>query len=228
MYESEEDYYEPVRTSNAFNKNYIEYESNGDNDKSLSVKEYLDMIKQEGEWKIQLTMEINFISFKDSNETRTMHTTSNNIEIKIVNETDEIVKNLFESLLQKYQEGLEKSIKGSEPVFDSVDLLYYKLHKISLNGSGSYIDSPKWLKYKKATINAKNNDDKCFQYAVTVALNYEQTKKKPQRITKIKSFYDQYNWKERNFPSHKNDWNEFEKNNKTIALDILYVPHNTK
>ena len=88
-----------------------------------------------------------------------MHTTSNNIEIKIVNETDEIVKNLFESLLQKYQEGLEKSIKGSEPVFDSVDLLYYKLHKISLNGSGSYIDSPKWLKYKKATINAKNNDD---------------------------------------------------------------------
>ena len=57
MYESEEDYYEPVRTSNAFNKNYIEYESNGDNDKSLSVKEYLDMIKQEGEWKIQLTFQ---------------------------------------------------------------------------------------------------------------------------------------------------------------------------
>ena len=102
MYESEEDYYEPVRTSNAFKKNYIEYESNGDNDKSLSVKEYLDMIQQylsdiindhkgEDEWKIQLTMEINFISFKDSNETCAMHTTSNNIEIKIVNETDEIV-----------------------------------------------------------------------------------------------------------------------------------------
>ena len=139
-----------------------------------------------------------------------------------------LFKNLFESLLQKYQEGLEKSIKGSEPVFDSVDLLYYKLHKISLNGSGSYIDSSKWLKYKKATVNPKNNDDKCFQYAVTVALNYEQTKKNPQRITKIKSFIDQYNWKERNFPSHKNDWNEFEKNNKTIALNILYVPHNTK
>ena len=58
--------------------------------------------------------------------------------------------------------------------FDSVDSLYYKLHKISLNRGGSYIDSPKWLKNKKATINLKNNDDKCFQYAITVALNHEQ------------------------------------------------------
>ena len=77
--------------------------------------------------------------------------------------------------MQKYQEGLEKSMKGSDFVFDSVDLLYYKLHKISLNRGGSYIDSPEWLKNKKSTINPKNiNDDKCFQYSVTVALNHEQ------------------------------------------------------
>ena len=65
-------------------------------------------------------------------------------------------------------------MKGSEFVFDNVDAWYYKLHKISLNRGGSYIDSPKWLKNKKATINSKNNDDKCFQYALTVALNHEQ------------------------------------------------------
>ena len=59
-------------------------------------------------------------------------------------------------------------MRGSEFVFD---LLHYNLHKISLNGDGSYIDSPKWLKKKKATINPKNNDDKCFQYALIVALN---------------------------------------------------------
>ena len=77
--------------------------------------------------------------------------------------------------MQKYQEGLEKSMKGSDFVFDSVDLLYYKLHKISLNRGGSYIDSPEWLKNKRSTINPKNiNDDKCFQYSVTVALNHEQ------------------------------------------------------
>ena len=82
-------------------------------------------------------------------------------------------------------------MRGSEFVFDNVDSLYYKLHKISLNRGGSYIDSPKWLKNKKATINSKNNNDKCFQYAITVALNHEQIKKDPQRITIIETFIDQ-------------------------------------
>ena len=49
-----------------------------------------------------------------------------------------------------------------------------------------------------------------------------------QRISKIKSFIDQYNWKERDFPSHSKDWKKFEKNNKTIALNILFVPRITK
>ena len=64
--------------------------------------------KTQGEWKIQLTMIINFISSKDSDEIRTMVTKSNNIEIMMGNETDEIIEELFESLLQKYQEGLEQ------------------------------------------------------------------------------------------------------------------------
>ena len=49
---------------------------------------------------------------------------------------------------------------------------------------------------QKTTINPKNNDDKCFQYAITVALNHEQIKDHPERISKIKYFIDQYNWKE--------------------------------
>ena len=58
---------------------------------------------------------------------------------------------------------------------------------ISLLSTGrSYIDSPKWLKDKKATINPKNDDDKCFQYVLTVALNYEQILKNPQKISKIR------------------------------------------
>ena len=89
------------------------------------------------------------------------------------NERDEIIDELFEPLLQRYQEGLEESVKGSEFVFDSIDLLYYKLHKISLNRGGSYIDSTEWLKNKKATINPKNNDGKYFQFAITEALNHE-------------------------------------------------------
>ena len=95
--------------------------------------------KTQGEWKIQLAMIIKFIFSKYSDEIRTTHTKSNNIEIMMGNETDEIIKEPFKSLLQKYQEGLEKKMRGSEFVFDSVDLLHYNLHKISLNRGGSYI-----------------------------------------------------------------------------------------
>ena len=165
LFASEEDYYKLIKVCSAFNDNYMKYErkyeSNGDKDKTLSIKEYLDKIepnlnnliddhKTQGEWKIQLTMTINFISSKDPNETRTMHSKSNNIEIMIGNETDGITEELFESLLQKYQEGLEEKMNRSEFVFDSLDILYYKLHKINLNRGGSNIDSLKWLKSYKS------------------------------------------------------------------------------
>ena len=83
--------------------------------------------KCEGEWKIQLAMAINFMSSKDSEETLTMHTKSHNVEIIMGIETDEIIQELFKSLLEKYQEGLEESMRINEFVFDSVDLLYYYL-----------------------------------------------------------------------------------------------------
>ena len=124
----------------------------------------------------------------------------------IGSKTDEIIEDLFESFLQKYQEGLEESMIGSEFAYDSVDALGYNLHKVSLSRRGSNTDSPKWLKNKKATINPKNKDNKCFQYALTVALNYEQMKDHPERISKIKPFIDQYNWKDTDFPSHSKDW----------------------
>ena len=83
-------------------------------------------------------------------------------------------------------------------------------------------------KNKEATVNPKNNNGKCFQYALTLALNHEQIKTNPDRISKIISFIDQYTWKGINFPSHKKDWKKFESSYKSIPLNILYVPHNTK
>ena len=120
-------------------------------------------------------------------------------------------------------------MKGSEFILDSVDLLYHNLKELSLNRKGSsYIDSPKWLKNKKATINPKNNDNNCFQYALTVALNYQNIEKEPQRISKIKPFINQYNWIEADFPSEQKYWKKFELNNKSVALNILFVPYNTE
>ena len=75
-------------------------------------------------------MAINFISSKkDSDETSTMRTKSDNIEIMMGSETDEIIEKPFESLLERYQEGLEEPRRGSEFIFDSVDALYYNVNK---------------------------------------------------------------------------------------------------
>ena len=128
--------------------------------------------KSQGNWKILLTIAIKFISSKDSSETRNMHSKSD-IEIMMGSETDEIIEELFEFLLKGYHEELEESMKGREFIFDSGNVLYYNLNKISLNRRWSYIDSLEWLKNKKSTINPKNNDNKYFQYAVIVALNHE-------------------------------------------------------
>ena len=87
-----------------------------------------------------------------------MHMRSNNEETMNGSDTDEIIEGLFESFLQKYEENLQEKMKGSDFEFDGVDFLYYDFNKISINRGGSYIDSPKWIKNKKSTINPKNND----------------------------------------------------------------------
>ena len=163
----DEDYYKPIISNSTFSNNYIQDESRGNKHKILTISEYLDMIrpylsgiinyhKTQGEWKIRLTMGINVISSKkDSDETRTMHTKSDNIEIMMGSEADEFIEKLLESLLERYQEGLEESMRESEFVFDSVDALYYNLNNIRLSSGGSYTDSQS-LKNGKTTINPKN------------------------------------------------------------------------
>ena len=119
----------------SFNNNYAQYESKGDKNKILSIREYLNMIrpysvnmindhKNQSEWKIQLTIAVNFISSKpDSDETCIMHTKSNNIEIMIGSDTNEVIEKLFESLSDEYQEHLKEKMSGSDFVFDAVNVL---------------------------------------------------------------------------------------------------------
>ena len=103
----------------------------------------------------------------------------------------------------------------------------YHIHKARLKRGKSYIKSPEWILNKRATINPKNKDNKCFQYSITVALNHQKIGNNPERISNIKPFIDNYNWKGIDFPAGVKDWKKFEKN-KEIALNILYTLPNTK
>ena len=230
--------YKPILIKTAFNNNYLEYGSGGSN--SLSFTEYLNLIKpyledlinekkNKGEWKLQLTANISFVSLKpDSDETRLMYARSDPAEFINGSETEEIIESLYRSLLQKYQDDLNEKMRGSDFIFNGINYFYYDFNRVSISKGRFYIESPKWLKDKKSTINPKNNDYKCFQYATTLALNCNNIDKHHQRISKIKPFINNYNWNDINFPTAKKDWNRFEVNNKNVALNILYVPFNTK
>ena len=117
------------------------------------------------------SMRVNFISSRDTGETRTIHM-SDNENIIQGSETDNIIKNLSESFLDNYQKEKQITGGGSGFAFESVELMDYKLHKTSLKRSRSYIESPAWLKNKGARINPRNKkDNKCFQYALKYRKN---------------------------------------------------------
>ena len=150
-------------------------------------------------------------STRNPNDKRTVQIKTKNLTVNI----DE----LFHMLILEC-----KNIK-TDLVLEGVDSIIYNFRKTI---TSSYIDTSDCIKNKKCTINPQNKDDKCFQYAAAIALNHKKINNHPERIPKIKPFINQYNWDNLNFPSQQQDYEKFETNNKSIALNVLHIPHNTK
>ena len=131
---SEEDYYKPIFVKNSHNGNYKHYESNGDIEKRLSAYQYLNKIRLylcdlindhrivRRVWKIQINMHVNFISSTDTGESCIYYVWSDNVSIMQGGNTNAIIREIFRSFLHNYQQEL-KTIKGSDFIFESVDLL---------------------------------------------------------------------------------------------------------
>ena len=114
-------------------------------------------------------------------------------------------------------------------MFECLDLTFVQFHTIELRRGISFINSPKWIKDKHAAISPKKTKDNCwFTYAIIAALHHEKIRRDSQRITKLASYVDNYEWKHIDFPAEQKDWKIFERNNKDIALNILSVPFDKK
>ena len=110
-------------------------------------------------------MQVSFIS-PINEETDIMHSKSDNVEIMRGRSTNDILNRLIETFKQRYQEGLETRMRGSNYVFNQVKPLEYRFHKISINRGSSYIPTLDWIANKKCTINPKNiKDNRCYLYA---------------------------------------------------------------
>ena len=161
-------------------------------------------------------MRVNFISSEDTGETHTFYVWSDNISIMQGSDTDDIIRELFRYFLHNYQEEL-KIIKGSNFIFESVELMDYKLHRVRFRRGGSYIKSPEWLLHKGAAINPKNkNDDECLRWSIISTLKYNEVMKKD-----FESVFKKNKHKDKDFSSHQRDWGNFEQSNESIALSLL-------
>ena len=119
-------------------------------------------------------MENNCISSKNFEDTPTIYSASKPVEVFMGSETNNVIDRTFDTTLQRFQQAIETLIKGgSEFTHESVALFYYYFQKIDIRRTESYNAFPDWLVNKEARINPRNeNDNKCFQYAITIALNY--------------------------------------------------------
>ena len=139
-------------------------------------------------------------------------------------DTENVIDTLFNTLLQNFQSAQETSNeRGSEFIPDSVEVLYYEFHKIDIIRAESYIVSPDWIARKKAAINPKNEkDNKYFQWSIITGLNYNIIKEK--ELKKLLEFKGV----DTDFSSHQSYWEKCEQENSSIALNVLFVSHNSE
>ena len=152
--EFDRDYYKPTKTDDGFaerKNNYIEYKSKGDRYENLSPREYLNMIKpylrdlinnhkptdqsnneknDRAEWIIQLVMQNNFISHKDFEDTRTINSASESVEIFMCSDTNDVIDRIFNTILERIRKAVEISNeRGSGFSHEGVALLYHFFKK---------------------------------------------------------------------------------------------------
>ena len=138
--------------------------------------------------------------------------------------TENVIDTLFNTILDRIQQAMETSNeRGSRFTHDSVGLLYYHFQRIDIRRGESYIVSPDWIASKKATINPKNEkDNECFKWSIIAGLNYnkinEKYLKKSENLERV----------DIDISSHQRDWQKFEQENNSIALNVLFGSHNNE
>ena len=229
-------YYQPILTRSLFNKGYQRYYFRGDPDRNMPVTSYFDKIipylrelidkNKLYEQKIQLDMGINMVHI--SEQKRITHfSRPDNVICLPSSDTNEIINQLLPSLYEKYEQDLTISHASSSFSYESVEELNIHFNKVDLRRSASYIETPKWLKSKKATINHKNAHVYCFIHAITIALFHNEIGTNPESITKKSIAYaEKINRHETDFPASFQDYIIYEKLNEDVALNVLYVLFN--
>ena len=142
--------------------------------------------------------------------------------------TEDMLYQLYDSILKYFNDKLVIFRTDTSYVFESIERFDIHFHKIDLKRRSSYIPSPTWLQIKKAIVNPKNkNDNYCFAYAITIVIYHNEIGKNLNRISNnLLDCTDKLNWNGIDFPASIPDYKRSEKLNEDIALNVMYIPFN--
>ena len=188
-----DDYYIPILAKECFNGNYQIYTCRGDKERNMYKTNYLEKIKpylipltdkkKVSNQKIQLDIEINLVHLTKSDRIA-FYVKSKNIECHPSDNSEDILNQLFDTLLKYFNDKLLICRTDSSYVFENVEGISIHFHKIDLRRGSSYIPTPEWLENKKAAINPKNmKANYCFAYAVTIAIFHKEIGSNLDRIS---------------------------------------------
>ena len=129
-----------------------------------------------------------------------------------LNDKNEIVTAMIEHI----------ALRNSKFVFNRIPHMNIDFHRLNLTRGSSYILLPDWLAKKKAIINPKSSDRECFKWAIIAVMKWEKIGNNPERVSKLKTYENECNWEEIEYPVSFKDINKFEKNNE-ISVNILAI-----
>ena len=177
----------------------------------------LELLKRESVGRAVRSQTTTWIRFlKDQVEQVDLAFNSRMMSVYNLNDIGEIVTSVITHMSQQIE---NPTLRNSKFVFDSVMHMDISFHRLNLTRGSSYIPLPDWLSTKKAIINPKNLDMKCFKWVVIAAMKWEEMENNNQRVSKLRR-YDDFDWDGINFPVSISDIKRFESRNE-ISINVL-------
>ena len=143
--------------------------------------------------------------------------------IYMLSEMDMIVQEMVSHMAQQVD---NPRLRDSKFTFDRILYMDINIHRLNLTRGASYIKLPDWLSKKKAIINPKNLDNKCFKWAVIAGLRWEEIGANPERISKLRQYENEFDWNEIAYPVSTKNISKFETRNR-IGVNLLAISGRT-
>ena len=213
----------PRLIEGAYGGNYSKYRINGVEGMDLPTffsrirNSITTVLKKETSSRSVRAQTATFIRFMKGDELITLAFSSRMTPVYYLNDIDSLVQSMIEHMTQQVE---NPALSDSKLVFDRIMYMDIRMYRLNLTRGSSYISLPDWLAKKKAILNPKNLDEKCFKWAVIAALKWGEIDSHSERISKLRHYENEFDWSGMKYPVSVKDISKFETTNR-IGVNVL-------